>query len=62
MLVDWTVKMNNYERIKTMSIDEMAKVLSKPVCFHCIDNKNECCNENCKKGVKQWLEIEEVND
>lgn len=49
---------SNYDRIRTMSIDEMAKVLSKPVCFHCIYNKDESCNENCKKGVKQWLEQE----
>lgn len=50
--------MNNYEKIKNMSIDEMIKLLSKPSCMHCVYLAKEDCNVKCKRGIKQWLESE----
>ena len=59
-------KTTNYDRIRSMSIDEMAEALEKTV--HCkfqIACKI-CCNDNCKvenkreciSKIKQWLESE----
>ena len=57
--------MTNCERIKNMSVEEMAELLAKrelscmPFCIQC---KN--CNQNtfsyplCIKGIGQWLESE----
>lgn len=57
--------MNNYEKIKKMTIDEMAEVLYYSRCSACIyisshDNLPLCRgNYKCKDGIKQWLESEE---
>lgn len=51
--------MNNYEKIKAMSIDEMAKLLSKSPCIHCVYITKEDCIAKCQNGIKQWLESEE---
>ena len=51
--------MNNYEKIKNMSIDEMAKWLSKNICNYCIYQKQDCEDFKCYDGIKQWLESEE---
>ena len=50
--------MNNYERIKQMSIDEMARLLtdSCELRFNC--NDFICGDENCIKSMKQWLQSE----
>lgn len=50
-------RMNNFEKIKTMSIEEMAEYMG---CEACIYNDKDCyTNENlCNKGIKQWLERE----
>ena len=55
--------MNNYEKIKNMSIDEMAEWLSFQGCENsCVYNteydriyENLDCGGNCKDGIKQWL-------
>ena len=51
-------KMTNYEKIKEMSIDEMAALFERDcdfcVCFHEPGN----CSLSCEKGVKKWLESE----
>jgi len=57
--------MNNYEKIKAMSINEMA------VLFFKMTFENYCCNEGCTcpekckgsldecmVGIKQWLQQE----
>lgn len=56
--------MNNYERIKNMSIDEMAEMITNfninSLCDYCVGC--ECFSEDdediCDKGLKQWLEQE----
>lgn len=56
--------MNNYERIKQMSIEEMAEFFSRSDCDVCIYNPEtsecDCCSDNleCYDGIKQWLESE----
>lgn len=51
----------NYERIKAMSIDEMAEFLMlQNKCFKCVNlNLPICKSEHiCNVGIKQWLESE----
>lgn len=51
--------MNNFERIKAMNIDEMAKLLSSHNCDYCVlFQKLECYKIKCEDGIKQWLEQE----
>lgn len=59
--------MNNYERIKNMSIDEMAEVLyllldcEEEHCDKCFMDKNNIliCQLNPKRiEIKQWLQEE----
>ena len=56
----------NYERIKNMSLDEMAECISKTsTCGKCIlADSNSVCHCECFEGVKQWLlkEYEGYND
>lgn len=50
--------MNNYEKIKSMSVDEMAEFFhSKGGCLYCVDENNSDCNaqRGCIDGIKQWL-------
>lgn len=56
--------MNNYERIKSMSIDEMAEFLAFQGCENsCVYNaeydriyENLDCEGNCKTGIRLWLQ------
>ena len=61
--------MNNYEKIKNMTLDEMAEWLCANTCNYCIyHNSNDKNNKlplyrclstkYCKYGVKQWLQAE----
>lgn len=51
--------MNNFEKIKAMSIDEMANFLEETPCLHCTKFKtNKCDVKNCIKYIKQWLQQE----
>ncbi len=53
--------MNNFEKIKNMTLDEMAEFLDMSPCNHCADiaKKIKCyCLKNCRKYIKQWLESE----
>ena len=58
--------MTNYERIKDMSIEEMAKMLSDEIphgdCYGC---NLECCtyfddkfNNSCTNAFYRWLKLE----
>lgn len=51
--------MTNYEKIKAMSIDEMAEFLDIPACHYCV--AKEICKEktSCYLYIKRWLESEE---
>ena len=48
--------MTNYEWIKSLDIDEMAKLIDKS-CRLCIgNNDDEYCHEHgCNEGIKEWL-------
>ena len=47
--------MNNFEKIKAMNIDEMARWLTTLVNYDCHDcNLTEVCND-CFNMNKQWL-------
>ena len=59
--------MNNFERIKNMTLDEMAEVLTQLLCKDCgyVDNWALCqqidcwCHANNEyKQMKQWLQAE----
>lgn len=65
--------MNNFEKIKTMDIEEMAEFiedilspLEEPPCAYCAyydeysdaDDEDFNCNRTCVNGIKQWLETE----
>ena len=57
--------MNNYEKIKAMTIEEMVrlfKLIENNMCELCIYNNNEynCYSDNlsCFDGIKLWLESE----
>lgn len=51
--------MNNYEKINSMSLDEMAKFYSD--CFGCTlcpcewTSENNDCGNDCHNAIKQWL-------
>ena len=48
--------MNNYEKIKAMSIEEMARFLIEDVCLSCVHLcKRNCAHFSCVNGIKQWL-------
>ena len=51
--------MTNYERIKNMSIDEMAEWLDETLLDHacCANGDDMHCEEcDCLSGRKKWLE------
>ena len=53
--------MNNYEKIKAMSIDEMARwtfVLHSACGFCPVKEAKMCETGNCQYSWKQWLEQE----
>lgn len=54
--------MTNFEKIKSMSIEEMAKVLddSKSVfsCDDCPQRNSACTVGDCLPHIKKWLESE----
>ena len=51
--------MNNFEKIKSMDIDEMARWLGADTCNFCVYQQVNCDDiKQCKDGIKQWLESE----
>ena len=53
--------MTNFERIKAMTVEEMAKeLLVRTVCSCCIHfpAKEKPCKYDCTEGRKQWLNSE----
>lgn len=56
--------MNNYEKIKTMTLDEMVRWLWEITdCEECEASKKHCCFGvgKCEKTLKQWLQQETKN-
>lgn len=54
--------MNNFEKIKQMTVEEMAKWLRFCVsCGYC-PIYDKCQNGDCEKEFKQWLSQEVNND
>jgi len=50
--------MTNYDRIRNMSVEEMAEFLNDNYkCEQC-DYHHKCCNGECIDGIKQYLESE----
>lgn len=53
--------MNNYERIKSMSLEEMAEFYENiapcDMCTCDMDN-NSCMAVGCKEGIMRWLQSE----
>jgi hypothetical protein len=49
---------NNFEKIKAMDIDEMARWLGADTCNFCVYQQVNCDDIECKDDIKQWLELE----
>ena len=51
--------MNNYERIKQMSVEDMAEFITNLSIHRCCyyDNTVQCTGleSQCQDGIKQWL-------
>ena len=51
----------NYDRIKSMSVEEMAELIDKNYkCRKCA-YYHKCCNGDCTNGIIQWL-LQEVSE
>lgn len=54
--------MTNFEKIKNMSVEEMAMALACPAEYDVEFNRNQKCNgemnRNCFKCALEWLESE----
>ena len=46
--------MNNYERIKQMSVEKMALLLNCECCIY-NDGDPDCDGLDCQKGTIEWL-------
>lgn len=50
--------MNNYQKIKNMTIDEIVQLLEGD-CFRCAYcNLDDCWEQDCDNGHKLWLQQE----
>ena len=47
--------MNNYEKIKSMSVDEMAKWLWEITNCEACKAESDYCFQRCIETLKQWL-------
>ena len=48
--------MTNGDRIRQMSNEELAKILRS--CQLCIYREGRTCSNECKKGIKAYLDME----
>lgn len=54
--------MNNYEKIKQMSIEEMITFMRNANCYTTCAYQKECQGDkNCNEGIKEWLKSEVEN-
>ena len=49
--------MTNGDKIRQMSNEELAKILRS--CQLCMHREGRTCSNECKKGIKAYLESEE---
>ena len=64
-IVKGLTKMNNYNKIKNMSIEEMIEFLNEVdsnYCTYCTFHNTGCNGEYCFDGHKTWLLQEATND
>lgn len=57
--------MNNFEKIKQMTVDEMAMFFfaNKNCCNSCVAKFEKCSTkQDCKNNIKKWLESDITND
>lgn len=56
--------MTNFEKIKNMSVEEMAEWLQNTLkeCDVCIYGEHNTCPCTCIYGITEWLESEAEND
>lgn len=55
--------MTNLDRIKNMTVDEMAALLESAPCKSCAYcGCTRCSFKLCKDGIKKWLEQEAENE
>lgn len=51
--------MTNLDRIKNMTLDEMAELFDTAACKKCaFRGQRRCAFKGCKDGIKKWLEQE----
>lgn len=53
--------MNNFEKIKNLTLDEMAEFfINRSACDNCTCDMeaNSCMAVGCLDGIKQWLQAE----
>lgn len=48
----------NFDRIKDMTIEELAEFISTPRCQYCVYKDEPCDIADCKDGLRQYLESE----
>ena len=53
--------MTNFEKIKAMSVEEMAELIDDAPCNFCNYRQKgfSKCPQKCEEGIKEWLESEE---
>lgn len=52
-------QLTNFDKIKTMSVDEFAVFLTEFECFDLCENTGSCrTNRDCINGLKKYLETE----
>ena len=51
---------DNFEKIKAMSVEEMADFLKDPCCCEYCHAEGVCTSDiqSCRKGLEKWLESE----
>lgn len=50
--------MTNLDRIRGMTLDELAALLESKACKCCAYRARQCGYKSCKDGIKAWLEQE----
>lgn len=50
--------MNNYEWIKSLSIDDMAEFVEQEDCYYCVAEDFCDYKRPCRECVRMWLELE----
>jgi len=50
--------LTNFEKIKGMSVEEMAEFLDDCTECECCVLKDRACDVECNFNIKEWLELE----